>query len=107
MTPHLTYRDVRPVVLPPDLSALSSELDGVVRLPGRLDWSAKKEYDLASEQDLRSLYVRVIQEASTPADFAEYLNQSTLRSIWSTLNVGRHLASAWEERFPELRQAAR
>jgi len=98
----LTYRDTRPVVLPGSLDELQASLSSTVTLPTRLNWSPKREFNLADHSDLESLYVSVIQEASTPADFRDYLNVAVLEQLWPTLNVGPFLARRWAERFPEL-----
>lgn len=94
----------RPVVLPSSLSELTGQKTGIVSLPIWLCWSPTNDFDLASEQRVRTLYQTVLQTALAPSDL-RFLDADTLLAVWSTLRLPRQTRSMWEERFPELQPA--
>lgn len=90
-----------------DLAELRGPVTGVVELPLRLFWSAAdRTFDLSDPDMLRSMYEKVLREASQAGDLATYLNGGMLIAVWPQLFLPRDLRQAWEERHPVLRRAA-
>ncbi|MCL2395999.1 MAG: hypothetical protein FWC87_15115 [Acidimicrobiaceae bacterium] len=79
---------------------------GVIELPITIDWGPKRGYDLARDADRRVVYEVVLQEAADTAQVARYVNGGVLVEVWPRLFLPRRVRERWEERFPELVQAA-
>jgi len=94
----------RPVAVPDDLALLRGPVTGVVELPGHLQWSGNARYDLDAPGRIVDLYRTVINEAARPADLHMYLNEAVLVRLWPDMWLPRATRSAWEDRFPRLRQ---
>ncbi|MEU0840106.1 hypothetical protein ABZ370_11625 [Streptomyces sp. NPDC005962] len=50
------------------------------------------------------MYERVIREAQTREDLNAYLNAMSLRKVWHDLFLPVPVKTAWEARFPALRE---
>lgn len=70
-------------------------------VPIRLNWSPKCNFSCSG---LENVCVRVIQQASTPANVREYLKVALLEDIWPTLNVGPFLALRGQTASPSCRR---
>lgn len=92
----------RPIVVPGDLDRLVGPLDGVVRLPSRIDTSARVSYNLGDESDREMLYRIVILEAWRDEDFAALLNRDALVELWPKLHLPRPVRAKWEAAHPVL-----
>jgi len=101
-----SYEQRRPWTVPETLDELTGPTSGVVELPGHLDWSEQRRYDLADPAQLGLMYERVIREAMTADDLRRYLNGRTLAAVWSQIFLPRTVRALWEGRFPALRAAA-
>jgi len=101
-----TYAENRPYLLPKTLGELVGPVDGVVRLPLRLDWSERTEFHLDDPAERNVMYERVIREATRVDDLRSYLNEEVLRQVWGRLFLPAIVRRSWEDRFPELRLAA-
>lgn len=97
-------RYAKPIVVPESLALLTGPTTGIVRLPRHLKWSGKPEYDLDAPGRVIDLYRTVINEALKAEDLHKYLNEATLKSLWSFMWLPPIVRQAWEERFPELAQ---
>ena len=75
----------KPPVVAVSLGLLGGPTAGVILLPRHLDWSG-----LAS-----------------PEDQYAYLDEATLKRLWSYLWLPPTLRSAWEDRFPQLAELSR
>ncbi len=95
-------RHAKPLVVPDRLELLAGPTSGVVNLPRHLKWSGSSRYDLDSPGRIVDLYRTVINEAATPSDLYAYLNEATLRQLWTSMWLPVAIRQAWEERFPEL-----
>jgi hypothetical protein len=100
----LHRRYAKPVIVPDRLDLLTGPTDGVVLLPRHLKWSGSSRYDLEVPGRIMDLYRTVINEAATPADLYAYVDETTLRQLWSSMWLPTAVRRAWEERFPELAQ---
>jgi hypothetical protein len=99
-------RYAKPVVVADDLTLLRGRTTGVITLPRHLDWSGSADYDLDSPGRIVDFYRTVLIEATKPADLHTFLDQATLTRLWPSLWLPQDLRRAWEDRFPDLRQAA-
>jgi hypothetical protein len=97
-----TYASMIPYIVPESLDVLQGPTAGVVELPTRLDWGPSNTYDLASLDEAIALYNKVISEASTQDDLAQYLNRDVLAALWSRLRLPRRCADLWNQAFPQL-----
>jgi hypothetical protein len=97
-----TYASMIPYVVPASLDLLQGPTSGVVDLPTRLDWGPNPHYDLANRDEAAALYRKVISEASTQDDLAQYLNRAVLVALWPELRLPRRCAELWNQAFPEL-----
>ncbi|MEU7002970.1 hypothetical protein [Nonomuraea sp. NPDC046570] len=100
------YTSHRVYLVPADLGELTGPVDGVVRLPMRLDWSEQGVYHLSDSSHVGLMYERVIREATRMDDLRMYLNRETLIRIWPYLYLPAAVRKAWETRFPGLVRAA-
>ena len=101
------YGDHRPYPDPPArLADLKGPISGTVELPTTIDWGPNREYDMARDEDRRIAYERVLREAATTDEVAQFVNGSCLAEVWPRLFLPRRIRHAWEERFPELRRVA-
>lgn len=98
-------RYAKPLVVADSLTSLRGTTTGVVTLPRHLDWSGSAGYDLDTPGRTVDLYRTVLIEATKPADLHTYLDEATLRRLWTFLWLPDDLRRAWEDRFPELRPA--
>ncbi|MFS7872561.1 hypothetical protein ACEYXF_04385 [Streptomyces asiaticus] len=98
------YAAAKPYVLPESLDELGGPTAGSVTLPRHIDWGPRYVYDLIDEADFRLMYERVIREAQTRQDLDTYLNAMSLRKVWRDLFLPLPVKTAWETRFPELRE---
>lgn len=95
---------LRGVVVVEDLGRLHGPLQGVVRLPLRIDASARDVYDLADEHRRQLLYCIVLEEAGREEDLEEWLDREELVRMWPDLYLPRVVRGAWEQRHPALRE---
>jgi hypothetical protein len=90
-----------------DLAELQGPSQGTVELPLRLFWSAPdRSFDLSDPDMLRSMYEKVLREATRMEDLTRFLDGSTLLAVWRDLFLPRDVRRAWEDRHPALRRAA-
>jgi hypothetical protein len=89
------------------LGLLGGPTVGVVLLPRHLDWSGLASYDLDAPGRIIDLYRTVLIEATSPEDLHTYLDEATLKRLWSYLWLPPALRSAWEDRFPQLAELSR
>ena len=100
-------RPGRRVLVAADLTDLRGPSDGTAELPLRLFWSAAdRTFDLGDPDMLRSMYEKVLREASRPDELAAYLNAGRLIAVWPDLFLPRDVRQAWEDQHPALRRAA-
>ena len=100
-------RPGRTALVAADLAELQGPSQGTVELPLRLFWSAPdRSFDLSDPDMLRSMYEKVLREASRMEDLTRFLNGSTLLAVWRDLFLPRDVRRAWEDRHPVLRRAA-
>ena len=100
-------RPGRSVLVVNDLGDLRGPAQGTVELPIWLFWSsADHTFDLSKPFMLRSMYETVLREAARPEDLTTHLNGETLAAVWPELHLPKGVRLAWEERHPELRDAA-
>jgi len=88
--------------VPERLEDLSGPASGTVVLPGWLDWSPRRSYDLSDLAALRLMYEQVIQEGRE-ADLRAYLNVDLLVEVWPELILPVRVREMWESRFARLR----
>jgi hypothetical protein len=101
------YGDHRPYPDPPArLADLTGPTEGLIELPITIDWGPKRVYDIGREGDRRIVYERVLREAATTDQIAQYVNGAGLVAVWSRLFLPQRIRRVWEERFPELSRAA-
>jgi len=100
-------RYAKPIALPERLDLLIGPTTGIVHLPRHLKWSGNLSYDLDSPGRIIDLYHTVINEAMSPDDLHAYLNEITLKSLWSYMWLPVAVRQVWEERFPELAELRR
>jgi hypothetical protein len=100
-------RYTKPYVVAASLDALRGPTTGFVQLPRHLDWSGMASYDLDAPGRIIDLYRVVLIEATSPADLHTYLDEGTLKRLWSYLWLPPALRTAWEERFPQLAELSR
>ena len=93
----------KPVVLPEKLSLLRGPVAGIVELPVHLQWSGNRRYDLDSPGRFVDLYRTVINEAASPTDLYEFLNEAALMRLWPSMWLPVSVRGAWEDHFPQLR----
>ncbi|GAA2339532.1 hypothetical protein [Streptomyces cuspidosporus] len=98
------YAAAKPYVLPESLAELDGPTTDGVTLPRHIDWGPHYIYDLADEADFRLMYERVIREGQTRDELNAYLNATSLRQVWRDLFLPVVVKTAWESRFPELRE---
>jgi hypothetical protein len=97
-----SYADRRPHAVVDDLESLNGPTDSIVELPLSLDWSPKRQYDLADDGDRRSLYERALNEALRVEDLQTFLNGNLLVELWPRLWLPRQVRALWEQRFRQL-----
>jgi len=97
-------RYAKPVVLPQNLALLTGPTSGIVHLPHHLDWSGDPTYDLDRPGRIIDLYRTVIHEATSPDDLHVYLDETTVKRLWSYIWLSPANRRAWEEKFPQLAQ---
>jgi prevent-host-death family protein len=99
-------RPGRAALVTASLADLAGPAHGVVELPLRLFWSAPdRTFDLDQPSMLRALYETVLREASRPDDLTGYLNGEVLVEVWPDLFLPKGVRRAWEDQYPELRDA--
>lgn len=95
---------LRGIVVADSLDDLHGPVHGRVRLPLRLDASARAVYDLDQEYFRRLVYRLVLLEAATVEDLNSWLDRDTLIRDWPALYLPRVVRAAWEQRHPVLRE---
>jgi hypothetical protein len=101
------YADHRPYPDPPGrLADLMGPTAGLVELPVTIDWGPNRTYDLELDADRRVVYERVLREAASTDEVSRYVNGRALVEVWSRLWLPQRVRRLWEDRFPELTQAA-
>ena len=80
---------------------------GLVLLSHHLAWSGSRQYDLDAPGRIVDLYRTVLIEAATPSNPHAYLDEATLRRLWSYLWLPSAVRLTWEERFPQLAELSR
>jgi hypothetical protein len=101
----LNYANIRPYAVPHTLEELAGPAGGVVVLPGWLDWSPRRSYDLSDPAALRVMYEQIIQEGREQ-DLKAYLNAELLLRVWPELILPVRVRRLWESRFAGLRDRA-
>ncbi|GIH97872.1 hypothetical protein ACFFMN_38300 [Planobispora siamensis] len=101
----LNYANIRPYAVPHSLEELAGPADGIVTLPGWLDWSPRRSYNLSDPAALRVMYEQVIQEGREQ-DLTAYLNADLLARVWPALILPVRVRRLWESRFIGLRDRA-
>lgn len=96
------YWASRPITVADDLARLRGPASGKVSLPLVLDWTPHGDYDLDDEQDRCSMDQVVLREASEESQLEEYLNETLLRQLWSTIFLPRLIREEWETQHPSL-----
>jgi hypothetical protein len=76
-------RYAKPYVVAASLDLLRGPTTGVVMLPRRLDWSGAASYDLEAPGRIVDLYRTVLIEATSPEDLDAYVDEATLKRLWS------------------------
>jgi hypothetical protein len=95
------------VLVAADLADLTGPAEGVIELPLRLFWSATdRRFDLGDVDMLRSMYEKVLREATRVHELTTYLNRGRLIAVWPDLFLPRDVRQAWEDLHPALRRAA-
>jgi hypothetical protein len=107
MAAESSHRYAKPYVVAERLGVLAGPTSGVVRLPRHLDWSGRAAYDLDAPGRIVDLYRAVLIEAVAPDDLYRYLDETTLKRLWSYLWLPPALRAAWEQRFPQLAELSR
>jgi len=97
----LNYANVRPYAIVDSLAELAGPADGVVVLPGWLDWGPRRSYDLTDHTAVRVMYEQVLQEGRRE-DLAAFLDAGLLVDVWSDLIVPVRVRCMWESRFRRL-----
>jgi len=101
----LNYANIRPYAVPSTLEELTGPASGVVVLPGWLDWSPQRSYNLSDPAALRVMYEQVIQEGREQ-DLRAFLNAKLLARVWPELILPVRVRRLWEARFARLRDLA-
>ena len=91
--------------VPTSLTDLRGPVTGIVTLDQQLDWSGNGRYDLDDPGDLQVMYQTVLNQAATVDDLHRWLDETTLRRVWSQLWLPARVRALWEVRFPELASA--
>lgn len=101
------YADV-PEQIPESLSDLHGPTAGTVPLPLHLSWSGARRYDVTDPSARLAMYQIVITEGER-SDVEGFLDATFLLGVWPKLRrlLGPGYRVPWEERFPELVEAAR
>ena len=87
----------RPFALPARLDELDGpSVDGLVRLPVHLDWSAGRVYDLTDPVDRRRVYELVLREGSLD-DLRRYIAVRELAEQFDELVLPDEIRTAWAE----------
>ena len=87
----------RPFALPARLDELDRpSVDGRVRLPVHLDWSAGRVYDLTDPVDRRRVYELVLREGSLD-DLRRYIAVRELAEQFDALVLPDEIRTAWAE----------
>jgi hypothetical protein len=85
----------RPFALPARLEELDGPtVDGRVRLPTHLDWSAGRVYDLTDPVDRRRVYEVVLREGSLD-DLRRYVDVGDLTEQFDKLVLPDEIRTAW------------
>ena len=85
----------RPFALPARLDELDGpSVDGRVRLPVHLDWSAGRVYDLTDPVDRRRVYELVLREGSLD-DLRRYIAVRELTEQFDELVLPDEIRTAW------------
>lgn len=95
---------LRRVVVVDSLDVLRGPVHGKVRLPLRLDASARHEYDLDDDYFRRLLYRVVLLEAGSIDELTSWLDRAMLVREWPSLYLPRVVRAAWEDAHPVLRE---
>jgi hypothetical protein len=85
----------RPFALPTRLEELDGpSVDGRVRLPTHLDWSAGRVYNLTDPADRRRVYELVLREGSLD-DLRRYIDVRELTVQFHELVLPDEIRTAW------------
>jgi hypothetical protein len=105
--PRLDSRPGRSVLVAADLAELQGPARGTVELPLRLFWSAPdRRFSLDDPDMLRSMYQKVLCEATRIDDLTGFLNGGKLVDVWPDLFLPAEVRRAWENRHAVLRARA-
>jgi hypothetical protein len=94
--------NTRPSYVVEDMGRLTAPLTGTVTLPVVLDWTPKKNYDIAVPRERKELYELVLAEAHSEKDIERYINGEALQELWDELYIPRRVRYAWESVHPGL-----
>ncbi|MCL2526308.1 MAG: hypothetical protein FWE46_04580 [Coriobacteriia bacterium] len=95
----------KPVLVAESLDNLVGKSDGTIVLPIYLDWTPCNYYDLSNIEDVRRLYMTVLNEATSTNDLHVFLHKDSLIEIWGIIHLPRHVRAAWESVHPELKDS--
>lgn len=98
----VSYRDVRPIVVAVSLAELTGPTAGLLELPRNLVWSGQTRFDFGDDADLLAAYKIVLVESMRADYLREWLNEATLRRLWSLLRLPGAVRDRWEQAFPDL-----
>jgi hypothetical protein len=93
-------------VTAPRLAGLHGPTTGVVELPHRLFWQPDRHVNLDSPGLLQWTYETVLREAASAAELERWLDGPTLVRLWPDLYLPAAVRQAWQQRHPDLLQAA-
>lgn len=97
----------KPCVVAERLDLLTGPTNGLVLLPCHLAWSGSRQYDLDARGRIVDLYRTLLIEAASPPDLYAYLDEATLKRLWSYLWLPSAVRTAWEKRFGQLAELSR
>ena len=99
------YRDVKPYDAPARLDELIGPRSGHIELPLNVYWGPPYSFDITNESDIVEAYQATLREGRT-LDQIQLLNRDLLVAIWPELVLPVRVRDLWEQRFPELANAA-
>ena len=94
--------------VPESLSDLRGPTEGTVSLPLHLCWSGDPEFDVTQPSTRLLMYQIVLTEGEC-TDIETFLNPRHLMTVWPKLRrlLNPRYTRPWEERFPQLVEAAK
>ena len=100
------FRDIKPYEAPVSLDELRGPYDGPIDLPHAVRWQADRlGVDVLDESWRRMAYQALLAEGLAEEQ-RRFINRDRLIETWPLLNMDQRVRHLWEDRFPQLRQAA-